>query len=501
MNNIIPGKPWIEDRSNDVLDAVWVSQNIRPATRSPQDERIFQAEEKGEMRKLLEKMIGAAREVIMISSFLFADPQLESALLAAAKKGVRIYLLVASEAKLAADVRADDLFGRETVEDHKRLLDSLAGWVYVRSAEFFHAKFVLVDPKTQPRGMLLTANLTKEALIRNHELGVYLVPADVQALAALFVWAFWEAAQRELLKEGSLPPVHSAKRFRMPAPTGAIVATAGDRRDLRAAVLRLIRGATRTLVIAIYGLSDKAVIEALAERAQSGVSVTLLVRHPRVGMFDVLSTLAKAGVLVLGVSKYLHAKAICADGVRGMVMTANCEAHGLDSGFEVGVELAARDAGALGRILASWHAAAMWQMKVNAQIGGLVGAVQILNGKEYKVLSVEREARIHDGNVPVDSCTKIDSVKAPRPGAIPDGKRYHRIEHTWSIELPTLARNAKPWKPPTEKDKPGPKVPFPIFEEANNRRVFAIDSIEQLDAARQSMEAFRVAAVVLRGAR
>ncbi|HMY18842.1 MAG TPA: phospholipase D-like domain-containing protein [Polyangium sp.] len=501
MSNVIAGPAWIEDRSNDVIDAAWVSANAARTVRTAQDARVFQAEEHGEMRLRLEQMIGAAREVVMMSSFLFADPNIERALLDAARRGVRVYLLVASEAKLAAEVRADDLFGQETVEDHKRLLDALAGWVYVRSAEFFHAKFVLVDPKTQPRGMLLTANITKDALTRNHELGVYLASADVQALASLFTWAFWEAAQRELLGAGSLPPVGAAKRIELPAPVAGIVATAGARRDLRAAVLRLIRAATRTLVLAIYGISDAEVIEALAERVRKGVSVVLLVRHPRVGMFDTLCTLARAGVRIAGVSKWLHAKALLVDGTRAMVMTANCETHGLDDGFEVGVELAGNDAAALGRMLAAWHSSAVWHFRVDMKVGELGGMVQVLTGKGYKDVSVEPNGRIHDGTVKVDSCTKIGTATRPRPAMVPDGKRYHRIEHSWSVELPMLARNAKPWLPPKEKDKPSLVLPFPVFEEGGGRRVFAIQNVEQLEAAQRVMGAFGVNAIVLRSER
>src|SRR5262245_33788150 len=85
-------------------------------------------------------------------------PPTERALIEAAKRGVRVYLLVATEARLDKEIRSDDSFGIKTVEEHKRLLDRLAGWVYVRSAEHFHAKFVVADPKSRPHGVLLTAN-------------------------------------------------------------------------------------------------------------------------------------------------------------------------------------------------------------------------------------------------------------------------------------------------------------------------------------------------------
>ncbi|HRI70212.1 MAG TPA: phospholipase D-like domain-containing protein [Polyangium sp.] len=503
MSNVIAGKPWIEDRSGDVLNIAWVATDAKPASRAGRDGRVFQAEEKAEMRGVLEQMIGSAREVVMISSFLFADANLESALLNASKRGVRVYLLVASEAKLEKDVRENDSFSRETLADHKRLLNEFAGWVCMRTAEFFHAKFVLVDPKTQPRGMLLTANLTKEALTRNHELGVYLVPNDVRALASLFVWAFWEAAQHELLEAGGLPPVVGPeKRMTMPERTGAIVATAGSRRDLRQTVLRLIRSAKRTLVVSTFGIADEEVVQALIERVKERVAVVLLVRHPRIGMLPILEKLAQAGVSILGVSKHLHAKAILVDGTYGLVMTANLETHGLEDGFEMGVELAGGDAAALARFLETWHAGALWRLRVNTKIGELLGSVQVPNGKDYRDLTIEPKGRVNDGIVNVDSCTRIAAAKAPPASVVPGAKRYHSVEHEWSIELPTLRRSAKPWPLPKAKDGGSVKVPpFPIFDEPGFGRVFAIEDISQVEAAKRSMSEYGIGAVVLRGER
>jgi cardiolipin synthase len=443
------------------------------------------------------EIIEGAREVVLISSFLFADAATERALLEVAKRGVRVYLLVATEARLDKEIRTDDSFGQKTVEEHKRLLDRLAGWVYVRSAEHFHAKFVVADPKSQPRGVLLTANLTREALMRNHELGVRLGPDEARALAALFIWAFWESAQRELLAAGSLPPVTAAKRISLPPPAANIVATAGTRQDLRVAVLETIRSAQRTLVVATFGIDDREVVEALAERARRGVAVTLLVRHPRASMFETLRELVHADVNVLGVSEHLHAKAILADDKRGLVMTANLQEHGLDNGFEVGVLLAGDDAAALGRMLASWQKGAASLLRASARLGEIRGPVQVMNGKGYRELSIEPEGHVDDGVTKIDCCTRVSSAPRPASARTEPGRLFHHIEHTWSIALPVLAKGGRAVPAPKEEDGPAP--PFPIHEEPGGRRVFAIGSLGEVAAAQPAMAAFGVEAIVLRG--
>ncbi|APR86264.1 Hypothetical protein A7982_11613 [Minicystis rosea] len=475
---------------------MWTSTSAPSVARVSALGRILQAEESGALARAVAEIIEGAREVVLVSSFLFADDATERALLDAAKRGVRVYLLVATEARLEKEVRGDDSFGQKVVDEHKGLLDRLAGWVYVRSAEHFHAKFVVADPKIRPRGVLLTANLTWEALTRNHELGVLLGTDEARALAALFTWAFWESAQRELLAAGSLPPVTVAGRISLPPHSASLVATAAERRDLRAAVLETIRGAQRMLVVATFGIDDREVIEALAERARSGVVVTLLVRHPRPTMFETLRELVHRDVCVLGVSRFLHGKAIIADGRRGLVMTANLQEHGLDKGFEVGVQLTGDDAAALDRMLASWQRGATSLLCASTRLGDARGSMHVMNGKDYREISVELDGRVDDGVTKVDCCTRIPSARRATPARAPAGKLYHRIEHTWLIAPPVLAKGGRAI--PAPKDG-GPVPPFPVHEEPGGRRVFAIGSLGEVAAAQAAMTAFGIEAIVLRG--
>ena len=483
-STLIAGRPWVEDRTADVIEGAWIATGARPSARSGRVERILQPEEQGVLSSEVVATIGRARDVVMVSSFLLADAATENALLDAAKKrSVRVYVLVASEARLEREARDDDEFGQRVFKEHCDLLDRLAGWVCLRTAEHFHAKIVLVDPATAPRGLLLTSNLTEDALRRNHELAVDLRPDEVRGLAALFAWAFWEAPQHELWGPGRLPPVTAAGRIPLPAASGAIVATAGTRSDLRAAVLELLRGATQRLVVATFGIGDREVIDLLCARAAK-IPVTLLVRHPRGALLPVLRELTRSGVHVVGAGKFLHAKAIVADGARALVMSANLERHGLDEGFELGVRLGREDATAVERVLAAWEADAAFRLRDRAKLGDIQGAVQIMNGKGYKDLVVEPMHQASAGVVDVDCCTKVESAKRPIAPRLPEGKLFHRVEYAWTVRPPALARGAKLLPPPepkadeggNENKAPAASVPppFPIYQEPSGRRVFTV---------------------------
>ena len=211
-------------------------------------------------------------------------------------------------------------------------------------------------------------------------------------------------------------------------------------------------------------------------------------------MFETLRGLVHADLNILGVSAFLHAKAILADGERGLVMTANLQEHGLDRGFEIGVELTGEDATALGRMLASWQTAARSLLHASARLGEIGGSVQVMNGKGYRELSVEPEGRLEDGVTQVDCCTRISTAPRPTPARAPAGKLYHRIEHVWSISPPVLAKGGRAVPAPKDAEAP----PFPIHEEPGGRRVFAVGGLGEVDTARAAMAAFRVDAIVLR---
>ncbi|MEN8217622.1 MAG: phospholipase D-like domain-containing protein [Pseudomonadota bacterium] len=141
-------------------------------------DKIYQS---GENRRCIQDIITAidhAQDTVMLMSFLMADEALEDALMNAAKRGVRVYVLLAAENRLEKEPAADAEFDQKVLAQHKTMLDRLAGQVLVRSAPNFHAKLVLIDTQA---GFLLTANLTKEALQRNEELAVVLTPPEIQS--------------------------------------------------------------------------------------------------------------------------------------------------------------------------------------------------------------------------------------------------------------------------------------------------------------------------------
>ncbi len=443
------------DLSNEPLPPAWLRRgpSTPDANESP-GRGVWRTGPRLTFRSALVAALDGAREVALVSSFLLSDTTLAQAMGRAAERGVRVYALTASKQRLAKVIGEDDQFDRRMADEHEKLLDALAGRVLLRSADHLHAKFVVVDPGLNARAWLSTANFNK-GLGENVELGVELEAAAANAVAAHFRWAFWSEADQELRAPGRLgavkpPPAAPAT----PVSTAGIFATAKGRADLRAAVLDLVRGARRELVVASYGLdADHESVRAIVEARGRGVEVTVLTR-PRKAVAGVARLLAAAGVRLVAHDQ-LHAKAIAAD-ERVMVMTANLQAHGLDSGFEIGVLLPPVTAATVRETLREWARTFPWEYRAEARRGEhqgdlLVAELGLRGGEALVVDGLGRPLEV----AAVTAADALDLAAAPKPVLTPPPSRTEfprRVDFAWEIRPPTLPNGAKERMQVVERD-------------------------------------------------
>lgn len=400
----------------------------------------------GPRRELLDELVNAiehARDVVLVASFLLSHERLAKAMLGASERGVRVYVLTASEARLASAPRDDDAFTARMIEEHKALLDRLGGKVVLRSAAHFHAKLLVVDPHgPSPRGWICTANFNN-ALEESVELAWRVEGSEAKALAEWFSWAFWMEAEHELVAKGRLSGVGKPPAVPGRPVPASIVTTARDGRSLRDAVLELIRAARSELLVCSYGLeAEHEATAVILERARAGVSVTVFTRT-RPAVADAVKRLADAGVMVVAHDK-LHAKGIVSDG-RGLLMTANLEAQGLDRGFEVGLLLDERGAEALRTTMLDWKGLFPWAFASAALPSSHLDEFcpVDLNPRTGMQRVVAEEVVRLDA---VTAASALDLEGAPAPKlTIPKRKRDvpRRIRFEWNVQPPRLPRSAK----------------------------------------------------------
>jgi cardiolipin synthase A/B len=437
----------IVDLSTTPLGAGWLRRRPTEAeTREVVNDGVWRTGPRLRFRQELVEAIERAQEVVLLSSFLLADERLAQAMLHAAKKrGVRVYVLTASEQRIGKVVRDDEAFEQRMAGQHRELLESLAGNVLLRSAEHIHAKFLVVDPQspTEASAWLSTANFNK-ALENSVELGVKLDASGARALAACFQWAFWCEAERELRGERRLIEIRKNHPAVPTRPTDdAVFATLQDGARLRDRIVTMINNAHREILVASYGLAaDHPAVRALVEAAKSrSVKITLLTR-PRRAVADGVAALASAGVTVFAHDK-LHAKALVVDG-QALVMSANLEAQGLDRGFEVGAVLPTGVASGVEETLRDWASWFPWVYRANATRGEHLGefcpAEAGLRDGVVKVTTLHTQI---EPSIVAPDALVLDSVPAPplKPSA-PRGELPQRVRFRWDVVPPNLPKGA-----------------------------------------------------------
>lgn len=484
----------IIDQRAEVLPPAWCPRAGDGGVAPVRVGGVWRSDPSRETANAIVSALDLAREVVVVMTFLLADAAIEEALLRAAKRGARVYLLLSTEARLDKELREDSGL-EQALAQHKAMLKKLAGWVLLRSAEGFHAKVVLVDPARGGPGFLLTSNLTSGALTQNEELAIELTAVERAAMFRHLAWAMWEGAEREMLEPGKLIPLGAPPaRVQRPDATGSVVATPNQPGTLRAAVLAMIQRAERSLVVASFGWQlGHEVLAALEEKARAGVSVTTLARLRRAAM-PALLALAKAGVHVLGYPS-LHAKAVLVDGREALVMTANLESHGLDDSMELGVLLDAERSAGIATILRSWTENAPFELRLAPELGEVRGEAQVWVESRlipYRVVGSESRAL---ASAVARSADRLESEPV-----VPRGQQglplpAHQIAVTWDVTAPMLGAGAT--KLETKLPDGGREGDPPVFRERDGRTVVAVRGTDQLPRALEIANHVKAAAIVV----
>jgi cardiolipin synthase A/B len=224
-------------------------------------------------------IIGAHRS-IDVSMYELSDNTLEHDLIAKAREGVSVRVLLNS----AYD-------GRYENSSAASLLS--AGSVHVAwapSSTIFHAKYVVIDNRAAYIG---TGNFVASDYASTRDFWIEVTnPSNVAAVSSTF--------NADFAHDG-VAPVASGGLIWSPGSTGALV--------------RLIDSASRTLLVENEEMDSATIEQALSADARRGVDVKVVMTYSS-DWSSALAGLERAGVHVstLGSSQlYIHAKVICAN--------------------------------------------------------------------------------------------------------------------------------------------------------------------------------------------
>ncbi len=482
-------------------------QDARPKPMN--DVNLWPVEESGFALKKITDAILSAKEIVCVSSFLFSSDALKQALTSAAKRGVRCYLLTMSEEHLARDPEQEDERRQSRIEEHKKTLDMLAGHVLIRTAPGLHTKFVVIDPYSVDRAeaFVSTANLTNEALTQNVELVIHLKKDRAVALFEQFRCGFWQESEHEVLEpQGTdrhcrVEDIGPAGRRKLqPVLSDELPVTIRDIRTLKATIHTLLDWARDEIWFSAYKFDPSyEITKILNDRLKAGV-ITRIFISSRKATVEAANSLDKAGAEVYSSNSLLHAKSLIVktgNEVRGLIMTANVESRGLDSGFETGVLLTAPESNILLDIMSAWAKSFEYRFASETPRGQVEGDCLVWNGKELVRAHVGGSARV---GLDAIIASDLRAIDATGPASFQDPSNSAIIPHeaifSWKVNPPTLPQDARIMTKPkmsTEEDLwAGKGVEIPGYKhdiyEAKGKKYIVVSSPEKLEDAAKDAE-------------
>lgn len=312
--------------------------------------------ESGEHKTLFSKTISAidkAQEFVCLQSFLIQDSALIDSLLKAVERKVKVFVLSSAEARLKDRIEEEADFIKA---NYIQLIDEKFKNHFVyRTAENFHAKYILIDPKTNPKGFICTNNFTENGFTKNPELAVELNKEQCEELFKVFVYHFWEHSTDEQTATTEFEKVKPANKFSLSKPRNILLTSPNSELNtLNETLKNAVKNGKKSISFSTFQLDKNTeLIKTILEKAKQGVEVTLVCRPNEKQFNQQLKDLLEAGVQIY-FHPLIHAKSLLIDENYGFVFTANLTDNGLEKGLEVGVKLNEQQTADLQKIHTNW---------------------------------------------------------------------------------------------------------------------------------------------------
>lgn len=314
--------------------------------------------ESGIERVLLKKVIAAinkANDLICLQSFLIQDSEIIVALISAVEeRKVKVYVLSSAEARLKDRIEDETDFIKA---NYIKLIDEKFKNNFIhRTAENYHAKYILIDPKSaNANGFICTNNFTENGFTKNPELAIEINKEQIKELFKVFVYHFWEHSTGEQTNTNEFAIVTPVNEFKLPKlETILITSPNSEHNTLNQTLISEIKNAEKSISLSTYKIDYKTeLVQALIKMAQQNITVSLFCRPIEKQFNEHLKILLDAGIKIY-FHPLLHAKSLLIDDVKGFIFTANIVSKGLDEGLEVGVELNKNQVNDLKTIQENW---------------------------------------------------------------------------------------------------------------------------------------------------
>jgi len=424
-----------------VLHNVFIPTNKEWVSTENDELSIIESGKNGVLFNKIITDIYAAKVMVCLQSFLIQDTKIIDALLKAKQeRGIKVFVMGCAEAKLEANP-----YGEEDsfiTKEYKAMLEEKFKNNFIhRQAGNLHAKFILIDPKTNPKGYLFTGNFNKKPFYENPELAIELSRDKAVELFKVFVHHFWNHTTDEQTESSQFNKVKPIKKFESVNLKQLLLTSPNkDLCSLKGALLEVISKAEESIQFSTFGLDiNHELSQAILVKLKQGVKVTIFCRPRLKTIKGHIEILGKHGAKVF-CHPLIHAKSIVVDKKEAYVFSANFEEHGMDDGFEVGLMLVENQKNDLLKIYDTWKNTFPYEYfneKKLTEIDGYQELDRVGKFKpEVKIEKENFESKPQKTKTLSDLLTFL-SIKEPKDS-------QYKIEHVEVVaQLETLEKYAK----------------------------------------------------------
>lgn len=322
-----------------IVHDIW--QPLNPNKQLPDLNKLLLSSD-GILKDKISNLIINAKETIFICSFLINDNEIVTHLIEKALKGVTIYILTASEAVINKSNNED--YTRH--DEHVALLKKLSSEyrILVRTGNI-HAKFIIIDAhRVFIKGLLSTSNFNKEPLSRDGEVGIMLDKTSATSLANLFIKTFWEKSENELARNGKSLNNVTPKTTAIDLDGSNTLFTFDDEyNSIKENVIQKIKNAQKSIYITSFNYDYKDIEDILLAKAKNGLNIQIIGRPKKILKSNLYNILKDYENVAFYIHEQIHAKLLICDN-SALLLTANFEEKGMDTGVEAGVEISSVEA-------------------------------------------------------------------------------------------------------------------------------------------------------------
>ncbi len=426
------------DNGNNVVGPILLEQDYNNSEQINSGEHgIFQPAGDNIIEQIA-KLISQTKEFLCVSSFLIQDSKIIDEIRKCHERGVRVYMLTAAETQLSNPNEDDYSSFEERKSQFRVMLNKLSSNVLIRTGNDLHAKFIISDPKTNPRAIVLTSNLTVRALTTNIELAIELSgKLEVEELFSQFLYGFWKLATRGLMSDSNeLAAVKKHPEFsNIKNQPERIKWTLDNQLLIKDLLNNMIEKAETSISISAWTIDSKhPIARQLIKKASEGVKVTLFTRPHNTNKEFISELISNGGTVYC--HELLHAKSLIVDNKQGLIMTANISKLGLDEGFETAVILSKEQVTLLNEIHNEWKKRCKYKSENKIMLKDIKNPWIDLT-KNFDELPIPESKNIDLGSVKAKNLRDYFDGILPEKDLISKGN-FKQINYTVNLLPPTL---------------------------------------------------------------